>query len=156
MAMIAAPEVLVERLPAVQGEPPQAEVLIAGRRTGWQVGGAVLEAALRCDDKLLLLLTDDVPHEESLSIHLLDADGELLDTAWLGAVYATGMFDALRIEPPDSVTFHFFGGTEWIVRVLARPGWRLPWTLDIPGVHRRWGWRRHFVVRGRPRPATAA
>jgi hypothetical protein len=154
MAMIAAPEVSVRRLPAAPDEAPRAEVLITGRPTGWRIAGAVLEAAVRCDEKLLLFLTDDVPHEDCLSIHLLDANGNMLDSARLGSAYTTGTFDALLLEPPDHARFRFFGGIEWTLRVLPKPGWRLPLVRDAPGVHRAWGLRRHFVVRGKPRPAT--
>lgn len=134
------------------GEAPQSEVVIAGRPTGWRVPGAVLEAALRCNDRLLLFMTHDVPFEESLSLHLLDADGALLDSVWLGGLYATGVFSGPVIESADTARFRFFGDTDWRVQVSQRPRWRWPLLSDPRGVHRGLRWRRYLSVSGRPQP----
>lgn len=45
---------------------PQSEIIIDGKPTGKIVGGAVLEAALEWNEFVLLLFTDDIPHEETL------------------------------------------------------------------------------------------
>lgn len=134
-------------------QPPRGELCIGGRSTGLRLSGVVLEAALRCDAGWLLFLTDDVPFEDMLSIHLVDPAGTLrLDSAHIGSAYATGNFRALQIQPPDTLQFHFMGGTPWRVQLLAGPAWRLPFVGEPAGVHRPFGFRRRFVVRGVPRP----
>jgi hypothetical protein len=140
--------------PAQSDQPPRCELRIDGRATGLCLSGVVLEAALRCDAGWLLFLTDDVPFEDMLSIHLLNPAGTLrLDSARIGSAYATGNFRALRIQPPDTLAFHFMGGTPWSVQLLAVPAWRLPFVGEPAGVHRPFGFLRRFVVRGAPRPA---
>jgi hypothetical protein len=99
-------------------------------------------------------MTDDVPFEETLSIHLLDERLDLLDSAFLGAPYSTGSFSDLDIAGSSTVQFRFIGDTTWSVEVLPRPVLRMPFVPDAPGVKRRFGFARHFVVRGKPRPQT--
>lgn len=132
--------------------PPASEILVDDTPTGAVVGGAFLEAAIRCNEVFLLFMTDDTPFEEFLSIHLLDGHWQLLDSARLGAAYSTGSFSALRLTPPDSVRFRFIGDTDWTVEMLRRPGFRLPFVGDAPGVSRAIGFSRHFIVRGNPAP----
>jgi hypothetical protein len=153
MQLSLATDVSAQRVAAAEGAAPRCDVFVAARPFGPQVQGAVLEAAVRCDAWLLLFLSDDVPYEESLSIHLLDARGAPLDSARLGGAYSTGVFSALRLEPPDAVRFRFIGETDWRVQLLAQPQWRVPFVADAPGVHRSVGVSRHFVVHGNPQPA---
>lgn len=152
MQITTATDVAIERLGTADDALPRSELVVAGQRTGWLVRGAVLEAALRCDERLLLFMTDDRPYEESLSLHLFDADGQLLDSATLGAPYSTGTFSGLAVEPPDSIRFRFIGGTDWRVRLLPRRRWRWPPLPDAPGVRHRPGLTQYFVVSGRPQP----
>lgn len=134
--------------------PPASEILVDGRATGRVISGALLEAAVEAGENWLLFLTDDVPYEDALSIHLLDTRWHLLDSALLGAAYCTGSFGALRLEPPDKVRFRFIGDTDWTLEILPRREFRLPFVRDATGVSRKFGFSRHFIVRGRPLPAT--
>lgn len=152
MQLKLASDVSVECGSRPDGEAPRSEVVIAGRRTGWQVPGAVLEAALRCNGRLLLFMTHDVPFEESLSLHLVDGEGTVLDSVWLGGLDATGVFSGLVIESADTARFRFFGDTDWRVQVSEQPRWRWPWFSDPRGVYRRLRWRCYLVVSGRPQP----
>lgn len=153
MTIARATDVAVQRMPAAPGHAPRAEVLLAGRATGWIVDGAVLEAALRCGERLLLFMTDDVPYEEVLSIQLLGADGRVVDAVALGGGYATGHFGACTIEPPDAVRFRFIDDVEWCVRVLPAPRLRLPLWCAVRGVRRKPGWFAQLDVSRRPLPA---
>ena len=135
-----------------ESEPPQSAVVIGGSPSGTVVPGAVLEAAVRADGCWLLFMTDDTPFEEMLSIHLLDRHGRLLDSALLGGPYSTGSFGALELAPPATIRFRFIGDTVWTVEILPRPAFRLPLIPDAPGVSRKFGFSRHFVVRGKPLP----
>lgn len=130
---------------------PCAEVLIAGRRSGTFVSGAVLEAALRCAGTWLLFVSDDVPSEDMLSIYLLDDSGRLLDAARIGGPYTTGSFSGLRLDPPSTVHFRFIDDAGWSVRVLETAKCSLPGWPDARGVWRGARlWRRFEVRRTAP------
>lgn len=100
----------------------------------------------------MLFLTDGVPFEEYLSIHLLDRDWDLLDTVVLGGLYSTGSFCLLRLIEPDTVSFRFIDDKDWSVTVLARPAPSLPFLSEPRGVKRAIGFSRHFIIRSSPRP----
>jgi hypothetical protein len=139
-----------------EGEVPTSEVLVNGTSTGKRISGAVLEAAVQWDNRYLLFMTDDVPYEEMLSIHLLDDQLDLLDSALIGGPYATGSFSSLELREQNTVCFHFIGDTTWSVELLSRPRFRMPFISEPPGVKRPLGFSRHFIVRGNPRPQTAS
>lgn len=147
MALGTAPQISVRQALPDGDEVPRSEIELSGVATGVIVSGAVLEAGVACDRGFLVFLTDDVPYEETLSIHLLDRAGQLVDSATLGRAYATGVFTGLALQQPDVVNFRFTGGHAWSVQVLSRPQLRLPFVAEAPGVSRRSGFRRHFVVR---------
>jgi hypothetical protein len=135
--------------------PPMSELIDQGQPTGVVLPGAVLEAAVALDQSVsghLLFLTDDIPYEEALRIILLGPRFELLDQAEIGGAYTTGSFSGLSLSPPDTLRFRFMGDADWSVRVLPRPALYVPCLSESRGVSRPWGWRRHFVVQGRPRP----
>lgn len=132
--------------------PPVSEVLLHGQATDQQISGALLEAAVLCQPGYLLFMSDDTPFEDMLSIVLLDTQGHMLDSARLGGAYTTGSFEALQWQVPDIARFRFIGDTIWSVRVLPRPQWRIPILSEPMGVWRSWGFSRHFIVSGKPKP----
>lgn len=101
----------------------------------------------------MLFMTDDVPFEEMLSIHLLDAQMEVLDTALIGSPYSSGSFTSLLLVEPNTVQFRFIGNTLWRVELLSRPRFRVPFISDPSGVKRPIGFSCHFVVHGSPQTA---
>ncbi|WP_284618029.1 hypothetical protein [Aquabacterium humicola] len=137
---------------ASDADVPSSDLAIAGRSAAQPVAGVVLEAAFECDGRFVLFLTDDIPFEESLRIHLLGADLQLLDSATLGSMYSTGRFELLGLQQPGTVRFRFFGDTDWVVEVLDAPASRMPFFGDPRGVHRPFGFVRHFKVHGDPQP----
>ena len=146
-------EVAIRRLPTVgEDSTPRSEILWRGAPTGSVVPGAILEAAYTWRGHCLLLMTDDVPDEDMLGIHLFTGDFRLLDSATLGGPYTTGAFSALPSMVDDELRFRFIGGVDWTVRLLREPGLRLPFIGDARGVTRRFGFRRHFIVHGDPLP----
>ncbi|RYH47304.1 MAG: hypothetical protein EON54_16325 [Alcaligenaceae bacterium] len=152
MHLLTPQELSVERLAGrPDDEPAHCHILRNGQATGRHVPGAVLEAAAQWQGFTLLLTTDDVPAEEFLHIHLLDADLQCIDTATLGAMYSTGSFSLLPSPEPDTLRFRFIGDTDWSVQVLAEPGFRVPLWSEPTGVSRPVGFSRHFVVRGDPK-----
>lgn len=133
-----------------EADIPKSEIIVSEQPTGRLISGAILEAAVQCNGFYLLLMTDDTPFEEMLSIHLLDNRWNLLDSAVLGGIYSTGTFSAMKLEEPNLVHFRFIGETDWSVEVLTKPRFRFPFIPDVAGVKRDGGFRRYFIVHGRP------
>ncbi|MCP1676826.1 hypothetical protein J2T57_003999 [Natronocella acetinitrilica] len=133
------------------GGPPRSEVRLFGLDTGPVVSGAELDAAIDIGNgECLLFLTDDIPHEDVLNIHLITADGRRLDSAAIGYPYATEAFSLLEIEPPNRVHFRFMGETQWTVEILPRRELRLPLISEPRGVWRGARMFRRFRVDGAP------
>ncbi|MFE8646713.1 hypothetical protein ACFX58_16670 [Sphingomonas sp. NCPPB 2930] len=148
-----APEISIQRCAppsadAAGGDTaqPWCEVLLHGRPTGRRLKGACLEAALEADGRYLLMLTDDVPFEEFLTLVLLSPRMGVLDKASIGACYNSGRFDGLTVLPGHRLQFHFLGDQAWQLQLLPEPALRPPWRTEPRGVWRRFGFRRHFVV----------
>ena len=131
-----------------RGAVPHCEICIAGQPTGLHVAGHVFEAAIDMgDDRFLVFVTEGVTMEELLSIHLVSAQGRLLDTASIGLMSALGLFAGLKLEPPRTARFRFLGDLAWSVEVHDQPRWAWPLVSEAPGVKRPWRLRRAFRVR---------
>jgi hypothetical protein len=146
-----ADEVSTRPVAETETEPLRSEVCLRGRATGQLVAGATLEAALETGGRYLLFLTDGIPHEDMLAIHLVDGAGRLLDSARLGQPYSTGIFEDLRSEGSDAAWFRFLGDADWHVEVFAQPHLAVPLLPDAPGVSRPLALRRWFRVHAEPR-----
>lgn len=123
-----------------------------GVLTGAHLQGAILEAAVEWEGKIVAFLTDDMPTEDSLRIYLLDSRLRILDWAKLGAMYSTGAFSALELHPPNCMRFQFFGGTTWELILASTPKLAFPLLSDPRGVCRPWRLHRHLQLRGNPVP----
>jgi hypothetical protein len=135
-----------------QGEvAPTSEIILNGAPTGKLVPGAVLEASVQWEDKYLLFMTDDVPFEEMLSIHLIDGRLNILDSAFIGTPYSPGLFSSLELIESNSVKFLFAAEAAWSIELLAHSRFSLPFINDPPGVKRRPRFLRHFILRAGPR-----
>lgn len=150
--MRVAHEISIRPVAVPADEPVRSEVMLNAEATGQQVDGVVLEAAVECDGRYLLFLTDDVPAEDQLSIHLVDAQGRLLDSARIGGMYTTGSFFGLTLREPDAVEFRFIGDTDWRVELFDSPRLQASFVQEPRGVARPWGLRRWFRVAGHPVP----
>ncbi len=151
--MRVAPELTISRIDDRSADDvPVSEVYVSGQATGKCIPGADLEAAIEHDGRYLLFVTDDCPFEDMLRILLLDAACNILDSAMLGAPYSTGSFSSLSLDAPDKVRFRFIGDCEWTVTLLPRAGFRLPYLSGQKGVWRGFGFTRHFIVSGCPKP----
>ena len=135
---------------------PMSEIVLGDKRTGKKVPGVVLEASIRWNDFYLVFTTDGVDFEDFLTILLLDESCEIVDQARLGMMYSTGTFGGARLVGENEVDFQFIGDTTWTVELLEKPGFRIPLVPDRIGVWRPFGFRRHFVVRGDPKPVELA
>ncbi len=116
--------------------------------------GEVLEAAVEWHGYRIAFLTDDIPFEDMLRIYMFDANMVLVDAAVLGAMYSTGTFAELTLQPPDAIAFRFFAHTTWRVVLMAETEFALPFFSDPRGVSRQFKFSRRFKVEGNPQPAT--
>lgn len=147
MKLLRAPEYQVRLLPALSStETPQSEILRAGQATGKVVDGAVLEVMLRWNDHLLLFLTGDTPFEESLHIHLLNTNLDVIDSVWMGHMYSSGIFSDLDLALHDAVRFQFFGGTVWTLTLFPEDKFAVPFFSDPIGEHRALKFFRRFKL----------
>lgn len=133
------------RQPTSDEVMPKCELSLHGCPTGIVLEGAVYQAALEWNGHFLLLLTDDILHEDSLHAYFLNAQPKLLDSGTLGAMYSTGAFSDLRIVGPDKVEFEFFGGVTWTIEMLRQPHCGL-FHFPRRGVSRPLQKRRHFML----------
>jgi len=136
--------------PSTPDSAPTSEIIRAGKPTGKVIGGAVLRAALNWNEYVLLFLTDDVPFEETLSIYLLDADLNVVDSARMYFIYATGIFSDLDLTQPDTVRFRFFAGIVWTLKLFSKKTFALPILSDPTGVHRPLSFFRMFQIYHKP------
>jgi hypothetical protein len=151
--LLPASELSLRSVKAASGDMPQSELVLNGQPTGKVIDGAFLEVAIRWRELSLVFVTDNIMNEETLRIYLLDANCDVIDSAWLGAMYATGVFSLIDLQPPNTVRFLFFGGTGWTLKLLNSPTFALPFR-EPRGVHRRFGFFRHFKIDGKPQPET--
>ena len=134
---------------------PSSEIIINQSATGDVISGAVLEAAVSWNDFYLLFLTDDIPQEDTLSIHFLDKELKLLDSATIGAMYSTGSFTSLQLIKPNTLTFRFIGDTDWKIKLFDKPTLTLPFLSDPKCVKRKLALSNYFKVQGSPIPESA-
>lgn len=138
--------------PYSETELATSDLLLDGKPTGLIVTGAVLEAAVEWQGCRIAFLTDDIPFEDMLRIYMFDANMTLVDAAVLGAMYSTGTFTELSLQPPNRLTFRFFGGTVWRMVLLAEREFCIPVLSDPSGVSRKFQFFRHFRIEGKPQP----
>ena len=131
------------------------ELILNGKPTGLIVNGAVLEATVEWKGYRIAFFTDDIPFEDMLRIYMFDANMTMVDAATIGAMYSTGTFNELSLQPPNALTFRFFGYTIWRLVLLAQPEFSLPVISDPSGVSRRFKFFRLFRIEGKPQPERA-
>jgi len=60
------------------------QIFLIGEKTNSVIYGRVLELCVKTDDQFLVFLTDDIPNEDRLHIHLLNHKLEVIDAASIG------------------------------------------------------------------------
>lgn len=129
-----------------ENEEPRSEILQNAVPTGKYVAGAIPVATIQWGSWYLLFVTDDCPFEEALNIHLLDEHLDPIDSAVIGWIYNTGVFESLTLVQPNIVQFRFLGEKTWWIELLQKPAIRLPFLTEPRGVSRQWGFSRYFKV----------
>ncbi|HEY6527760.1 MAG TPA: hypothetical protein VIZ65_03630 [Cellvibrionaceae bacterium] len=115
---------------------PLSKLIHNGQPVGVPIEGAVFEACVRVMDSYVLFMTDDIPSEDTLRIYRFDAQIHTRECVTLGAAYSTGAFVLRQLIEPDQLTFNFFGGGLWRLRILAKPQLHFPFLSDPKGVSR--------------------
>ncbi|WP_281561668.1 hypothetical protein [Thalassomonas sp. RHCl1] len=140
--------------PQDETSPQKSNILLNGQITAAAIEGIVLEACIKWHDFYLVFLTDDIPHEDMLHIHLLDHKLKTLDSATIGGMYTTGNFTDVELVAPNRVNFNFIGGTRWHIDLLSHPQRCLPIISTPKGVYKKSLFSRHFKISGEPLPET--
>ncbi len=134
----------------VPREESISDILLNGVKTGTSIEGACLELVTKCRGGYLVIMTDDIPYEDSLHIHLLDDKAGCIDSANIGAMYSTGSFENPVIEGENCISFQFIGDTRWKVELLGYKEWRIPFFSSPKGVSRRHPFYQYFRVYDHP------
>lgn len=133
-------------------EMPRCEVISDGQPTGVIIDGAVLETAIGWNNYVLAFVTDNIISQEALHIYLFDADHQVVDSAWLGSIYASGVFSMVEVCPPNTVRFRFLGNMDWTLVLLSEDAFALPYLGDPCGVTRPFGFHRRFKIYAKREP----
>lgn len=131
---------------------PRSAIIVNGELSDKIVLGSVLEAVIHWNDLYLLFLTYYVPYENTLNIHLLDKDLNLLDSVMLGSIYPTESFSSLQLLKPNKINFRFIGGKDWKIELLPKPVFSIPFFSDPIGVSRKFSFKKRFTISSNPVP----
>ncbi len=135
-----------------ESEPQKGQIYIDNKPTNSFIDGAILEASIQYNNFYLAFMTDDIPYEDMLHIHLLDKKLNLLDSVTIGSPYATGSFKSLEICEPNSAKFYFMGATQWIISIFPEKQLHIPLFSDPKGVSRKIKFSRYLKITGTPIP----
>lgn len=127
------------------------KLLVNGRISGDVIEGSVVELCLEHQKGFLVFLTDGIPHEDFLNIHLLDNDLRILDSVRIGSMYSTGSFSAPNVLDDKRVAFEFIGDYQWYVTILSQPEFRVPMFSSVKGVSRKYLFKEYFRVEAKPK-----
>ena len=128
------------------------QIFLNGEKTNSVIYGRVLELCVKKDDQFLVFLTDDIPNEDRLHIHLLNHKLEVVDAASIGSIYSTGSFKGPVIESQNRITFNFIGGNKWTLTLLQSKKFRLPLLSSVKGVSRKHLFHQYFKLYSAPKP----
>lgn len=141
-------------LSLVPRDDTKSDLRVNGTTMGLPVDGIILESAWQAGDAYLIAATMDVMHEDSLHFTLIDPGTGTREALALEWAYSTGQFKVLNLIG-DTLTFQFFGDTDWRLQVLADPVFRLPFLSDPRGVSRKLGFSSRLKISGNPKPETS-
>ena len=142
-------DVKLQPLPASEGEVVYSEVWIKELKSKTTITGSILEAAFSFGDQyIILFVTNDIIYEESLHVYLLDFDlHQVLDSAVIGGMYSTGLFENEKVVGEDTVFFSFMANHDWMLKVLKKPELVSPLSFATPQfVKRPFSMKRYFRI----------
>ena len=139
---------------------PFVELSLNGKAIGKIVPGAFLEAAVAWNGCFFLVLSDGFDFEDSLSIHLLNANLDVLDSVCMSGMYSHDTFRQLTLVEPDILEFSFFIEERRRITLFVKPEFRVPLLNEPHHVSRRFGFRKRrctspmtakrYIVRSTP------
>jgi hypothetical protein len=114
--------------PVAADAPPHSRLLVDGQPVETTLLGACLDAQFVLDGRYLLIMTDDIPYEETMRVYLLNSAFDVVDRLELGAPYTPGILARLSVVAPDRLEFSFSGSDRWQLRIRETP---LPWLQSL-------------------------
>lgn len=128
----------------------QSGIFLGNTKTNKNIDGSYLELSIKAGTKYLVFMTDDIPNEDKLHIHLLDESLDVIDSATIGSMYSTGSFRDYNIRDSNTLTFYFIGETEWKVEILENKEFLFPFISLPKGVSRKRAFSQYFKIYGNP------
>jgi len=124
---------------------PLVQLTLEGEKVGSPIKGAHLEKQY-CIQGLgyLLMLTDNVPYEETLRVYLVNENVEVIDELEFGAGMVTGTFEIVDDKNEDSIVFSFIHESLCKLQVLKTAHWCKP-LLFTAGVRRNGALKKHHL-----------
>ena len=113
-----------------------AEIILNDQPTQLIIEGVYLEAAIKLSAQpYLLLVTHDIPFEETLDLILFDAkEKRILDSLWIGLMYETGNLENLYLQD-NFIHFDFLRQMPWRLSISEQSRFRFPIAIDAM-IHR--------------------
>lgn len=92
-----------------------------------ELSGGELLGAWQVYDKYLLLINDANYYEDSVNIHLLDAQMQVIESVSIGVMYSTGEAENIEILGPEQIGFSYPTSDQlWHLTISPTPRWRNP------------------------------
>ncbi len=130
------------------------EIIVSGKEVDNSIGGTYLELCIKRNNEYFVFMSDDIPDENMLHIHLLDKNFKLIDSVTIGGIYSTGTFENLSIQGPNHISFNFIGTNRWTVEALDKRKFCLPFLSSPKGSYRKNPFYQYFKLHGNPLPET--
>jgi len=130
--------------------PEQSCIFLNNTQTDKVVDGTYLELCIKAGCKYLVFMTDDIPYEDMLHIHLLNERLDIVDSATIGSMYSTGSFRNYNIQNSNTLTFHFIGDAKWKIEILDSKEFLFPLVSSLKGVSRKNIFYQYFKIYSTP------
>ena len=128
------------------------EIIFEGEVVHKSIDGTYLELCIKRNNEYFVFMTDDIPDEDMLHIHLLDEGFNLIDSVTIGGIYSTGKFQNVSVQEPNHISFNFIGTNKWTVEALNRKQFCMPYLSSPKGSYRKNSFYQYFKLHGNPLP----
>ena len=126
-------------------EPDKSVLCHKGKNTGLVVGGAFLHAQYSISDQYVLFVEGGAMFEETLYIHLIDENFEILDWIKFSWIYSGATMTRLSIISRDVFEFIVFD-CRWRLKVHETHRFRVPVPWGPDGAWRKASWKTYFSL----------
>jgi hypothetical protein len=132
----------------------KSEIIFEGKVVDKSIDGTYLELCIKRNNEYFVFMTDDIPDEDMLHIHLLDERFNLIDSVTIGGIYSTGTFENVSVQEPNHISFNFIGINTWTVEALDKKQFCMPFLSSPKGSYRKNPFYQYFKLYGNPLPET--